>query len=209
MIPFLDVVNNWGDFAARVPNPFKESYARGGGQPIVGLDSSRAVEMEQYTGMSAYDDREPGMRSAERTRARYMERWGKRVYEARLNEVMKMTLKAFRGSKRDMVNFSEAMSISDFPNLFGDVIDRAVLANYLETPYTWNLIAHQASVSDFRPVRRFRVDGGTGILASISAGITGVDSAGALTPLDMGAQYPEDSLSDAQYTYRLFKVGKR
>ena len=99
------------------------------------------------------------------------------------------------------------MSISDFPNLFGDVIDRAVLANYLETPYTWNLVAHQAEVSDFRPVRRFRVDGGTGLLATLQ---TSTDpNPGQLLPIEQGGQYPEDYLTDAQYTYRLAKYGKR
>ncbi len=87
------------------------------------------------------------------------------------------------------------------------MIDRAVLANYLETPYTWNLIANEAQVNDFRPVKRFRIDGGTGLLGTIQ-GSDGPNP-GALTPITQGAQYPEDFLTDDQYTYQLLKYGKR
>ena len=37
----------------------------------------------------------------------------------------------------------------------------------------------------------------------------GFDSTGNLIPISQGGQYPEDSLTDAQYTYRLQKYGKR
>jgi hypothetical protein len=101
--------------------------------------------------------------------------------------------------------FREAMSISDFPNLFGDVIDRAVLANYRETPYIWNMIANQSTVNDFRAVKRFRVDYGT---ASVT------------TPIEQGGPYPETFISDnaqaagtynntGYYEYVLKKYGKR
>lgn len=131
----------------------------------------------------------------------------KKMYEARFAEACRMVVRAFTGSRRDLLNLQEAMSISDFPQLFGDVIDRSVLANYLETPYTWNLIAREAIVNDFRPVKRFRIDGGTGLLGVIQ----GADepNPGAMRPITQGGQYPEDFLTDDQYTYQLLKYGKR
>ncbi len=203
LIPFNDVLKNYGDLSrdqqlARV-NLF------GGARE--GLDATRAEHLERYSGGgNAHTDREPGYGLVSGRMARAYAQH-KRVYEAKIREVANLTLRAFNGSKRDLLNFQEAMSISDFPNLFGDVIDRAVLANYIETPYTWNMVCRVSQVNDFRPVRRFRIDGGTGLLAGLQA--SDEPNPGQLRPLEQGAQYPEDSLSDAQYTYRLFKVGKR
>ena len=191
MIPFIDVVKNFGDFRyatreSSSPRPMLEAPLRG-----------------SFENLPAYRDSsmdEPGF-GRPWTRAQ-VDVARRRMHEARLMEARGIIARAFTGSRRDLLNFHEALSISDFPNLFGDVIDRAVLANYLETPYTWNMIAHQAEVSDFRPVKRFRVDGGTGLLNTL-------DANGNMIPLTQGAQYPEDSLTDAEYTYRLSKYGKR
>lgn len=143
---------------------------------------------------------EPGMGSVRKYREANLA--NRQRYESRLAEAAKLIYRAFTGSRWDVMRLQEAMSTSDFPKLFGDVIDRSVLANYLETPYTWNLIAYQTQVNDFRPVKRFRVDGGTGLLNSL-------DSNGNMIPLTQGSQYPEDYLTDAQYTYQLQKYGKR
>lgn len=214
MTPFMDVLRNWGDFPmSLVPTGTRS------GAPLMtreGLTAhSPAEQFASYTGQWAYTDQEPGFRR--RQAAQGLVGLRKRMYESDMMAATRLLKQAFDGDEYARINLKramrggmrEALSTSDFPNLFGDVIDRAVLANYLETPYTWNLIAKEAEVNDFRPVKRFRVDGGTGLLAGISAGISGVDSAGALTPLEQGSQYPEDYLVDAAYTYRLFKVGKR
>ena len=195
MIPFSDVAKNWGDFKA----PWVKSggaFDGGDARAFEGLlrDTNRSVNEDGYAPVANYGPR-------------VIQRRGRRYYEHRMSEAAQIIYRGFNGSKRDLLNLQEAMSISDFPNLFGDVIDRAVLANYLETPYTWNLVAHQAEVSDFRPVRRFRVDGGTGLLATLQ---TSTDpNPGQLLPIEQGGQYPEDFLTDAQYTYRLAKYGKR
>ena len=42
-----------------------------------------------------------------------------------------------RGSKLDMHRFQEALTTSDFPIYFGDIIDRQVLASYAEAPQTY------------------------------------------------------------------------
>ena len=176
MINIVETAKNWGDFNAAV--------------------------LPSYEG-SAHSTQEAGY--GHPWRREYgdgVNPLRKLQYQRRLHEASKLIVRAFNGSKRDLLNLQEAMSISDFPKLFGDVIDRSVLANYLETPYTWNMIANEAQVNDFRPVKRFRIDGGTGLLGTLQAN-------GTLTPITQGAQYPEDYLTDASYTYQLLKYGKR
>lgn len=171
-ISLFETAKNWGDFKS-------------------------SEQLNPYGGNS---NAEPGFGSVRRYREAALAR--RKWYEGKLAEASRLIVKAFTGSRRDLFNLQEALSTSDFPQLFGDVIDRSVLANYLETPYTWNLIARSAQVNDFRPVKRFRIDGGTGLLAS-------TDGSGNLIPLTQGSQYPEDSLTDDQYTYQVQKYGKR
>lgn len=217
MIGFTDVIKNWGDF----PLSLAPTGVRSG-PPLTTREALNERErpttpFDSYRGGNAFTDSEPGYRRKPWQVAQTWEGMRKKLYEKDFMEAMRLLKRAFDGDSYARLDlgramrggFREALSISDFPNLFGDVIDRAVLANYIETPYTWNLVAKESDVNDFRPVKRFRVDGGTGLLAATSAGISNVDSAGALTPLEQGAQYPEDYLVDAAYTYRLFKVGKR
>jgi len=205
MTPLDDVVKNWGDFSPRITGlPSATTHpAHEGFNP--GRVSS--AELGEWSGAPRTVN-EPGFANmTHRVREVYSDVWRRRRYESRLSEAARLIYRGFNGSKRDLLNLQEAMSIGDFPNLFGDVIDRAVLANYVETPYTWNMIAHEAEVNDFRPVKRFRVDGGTGLLGPTDPTLTAF---GGLVPLERGANYPEDSLAvPAPYTYELFKRGKR
>src|SRR5262245_35339136 len=57
---------------------------------------------------------------------------------------------ALSGSRWHMWKLQEAMTTSDFPLLFGDVLDRSVLANYAETPYTWDMYCARKILNDFR-----------------------------------------------------------
>lgn len=147
---------------------------------------------------------EPGYRRvsvAEMNRARKNDIW----------EAAKLVKRAFSGDRYAMLmmgdamngRFREALSTSDFPALFGDIIDRSVLANYRETPYTWNLIANRKVCNDFRTVRRIRVDYGSGLLGGTTA------NSGALTPIAQGGPYTEQKLADGSYTYSLQKYGNR
>lgn len=188
------VAQNWGDFGTD-----GNWRARYGGMREASLNGSH-VNLDEYGGGERESPREPGYGHV--STKQMIRRYGRSNYERKMAEAAKLIVNAFRGNRRAILTLSEAMSTSDFPNLFGDVIDRAVLQNYLETPYTWNMVANASEVSDFRPVKRFRVDGGTGLLGK-------TDANGFPVPLEMGVQYPEDSLSDAEYTYRLFKRGKR
>jgi len=50
----------------------------------------------------------------------------------------------------------EAMSTDDFPLLFGDILDRSVLAAYREWPAIWPTIAERATVRDFRLAKLYK-----------------------------------------------------
>lgn len=204
MIPFAEVAKNWGDFpGGSSPVRFGSGQAREGG-----LNGSA-----EFLGDYAYGDRhreaEPGFGSPWR-KMREAHPAIQRRYQAKLYEAGKLVYRGFTGGRRETINLQEAMSIGDFPNLFGDIIDRAVLANYIETPYTWNMICHVAQVNNFLPVKRFRVDGGTGLLGPIGSNSGNLLNSGGLIPLDQGANYPEDYLTvPSPYEYQLFKRGKR
>ena len=205
MTPLDDVLKNWGDFSPRITGlPATSQHSAHEGFNPGRLSS---VELGEWSGAPRTVN-EPGFANmTHRVREVYSDTWRRRRYETRLAEAARLIHRGFNGAKRDLLNLQEAMSIGDFPNLFGDVIDRAVLANYQETPYTWNMIANEAEVNDFRPVKRFRVDGGTGLLGPTDPALTAF---GGLVPLERGANYPEDFLQvPAPYTYELFKRGKR
>jgi hypothetical protein len=92
-----------------------------------------------------------------------------------------------------MYRLMEAMSTSDFPLLFADIIDREMLGRYNEWPTVWAQIAKRGRVRDFRTVKRFKLDGAEGVLSQVP----------------QGTEYPEAALTDAAYTYSLGKYGRR
>lgn len=87
----------------------------------------------------------------------------------------------------------EAMTTSDFPLLFGDILDRQVLANYAETAQTYRNYCKIGSVRDFRNVKRNYTEGAEGLLTTVAE----------------QAPYPEVSLGEGQYTYAVNKYGQR
>ena len=114
-------------------------------------------------------------------------------YLAALDEVDDMYTRVLGGSKRAALDFTEAMSTSDFSNLFGDVLSREILANYNSTPILWDRVAKRGRVRDFRTVKRFTLDGGESVLAKVKQ----------LAP------YPAASLTDGAYSYSVEKYGRR
>ncbi len=113
-------------------------------------------------------------------------------YTARLAEAAKLVGDVMTGRQRPF-RLMEAMSTSDFPQLFGDILDRQVLANYQETPTSWQNYCRRATVPDFRTVKRFRVDGGESYLEEVG----------------QGAPYPESNVTDDEYSYAVVKYGRR
>ena len=62
----------------------------------------------------------------------------------------------------------EAMTTSDFPVLFGDVLDRQVLAAYKATEPVWKAYSKLSTVKDFKTSRRFAITGGDGMLPLVA-----------------------------------------
>lgn len=127
---------------------------------------------------------EEGTRIATRERdPRYMR---KLAFAARL-------LAEVKTGRRPAYHLQEAMSTSDFPNLFGDIIDRQLIAWYNETPVTYPAyIKVNETVPDFRTVKRFPIDGGAAVLLAVA----------------QNEEYPESSLSDGLYSYSVGKYGR-
>lgn len=114
------------------------------------------------------------------------------AYMAKLAEASKLIADVFNG-RRPAYVLKEALGTSDFPNLFADVLDRQVLANYQEAPQTYRNYVKIATVSDFRLVKRFRVDGSEAVLAAVKP----------------QAEYPESKLTDGVFSYAVGKYGRK
>ncbi len=82
-------------------------------------------------------------------------------YEQKLKETIDL-LNNTRGlpSHRQEYLIREALTTSDFPYLFGDVLDRQVLANYKAVDPVWKAFVRQSTVKDFRTAYRFAITGG-------------------------------------------------
>lgn len=112
-------------------------------------------------------------------------------YMSRLAETARFMADVTQG-RRPAYQLREALTTSDFPNLFGDIIDRQLLANYRETPATWTNYAKRGTVPDFRTVKRFEVNNAEAVLAQV----------------DQGGAYPESKLTDNAYEYSVQKYGR-
>lgn len=62
----------------------------------------------------------------------------------------------------------EALTTSDFPLLFGDVLDRQVLASYKAVDPVWKAFVKMSTVRDFRVAKRFAITGGDQVLAQVA-----------------------------------------
>jgi hypothetical protein len=114
-------------------------------------------------------------------------------YKRSLAEAARLLSNAMsRGSHQDVYRLKEAMTTSDFPYLFGDIIDRQLLANYLETAATYRNWCRIAQVADFRTVKRFAINGSEAVLAQV----------------EQQGEYPESKLSDLLYSYAVAKYGR-
>ena len=131
-------------------------------------------------------------------------------YQEQYDFCQRLVEGAMAGSKRAAILLQEAMTISDFPSLFGDVLDRSVLANYAETPYTWDMYAKRAILNDTRLARMFRVDRGAAVLDGpiVPDATTGASGSGP-TGLEQISSYPMRHREASGYTDQLYKFGCR
>lgn len=110
-----------------------------------------------------------------------------------LHEAASLIGRAFNGNRRAMLDLQEALSTSDFQHLFGDVLDRELLAQYQQVQPVWPQFARRSVVRDFRPKKFLDLLGGRGIL----------DEVGELS------EYKARQLSDAEYSLKVGKFGNR
>lgn len=113
-------------------------------------------------------------------------------YLTRLTETAKFMADILEG-RRPVHQLQEAMTTSDFPLLFGDVLDRQVLANYREHPATWRMYAKRSVVPDFRLVSRFAVSGAEATLPVVPE----------------KTEYPAAALAESRTQYSVKKYGRR
>lgn len=132
------------------------------------------------------------------------------TYQRMYDEARRLVDNAMRGDRWAGLRLQEALTTSDFPYLFGDIIDRSVLANYAETPYTWPMYIKRATISDFRLARIFRVDRGAAVLdGPITPDATYGASGAGSTGIEQISEYPMRKRVDARYSDQLYKFGAR
>lgn len=99
------------------------------------------------------------------------------------------------GNRRAYRHFEEALSVSDFPLLFGFTVTRIMLDRYALYPSTWERIARRRVVPDFRLIDVKRRAYGAG---------------GRMLEVPELAEYPEVSLVEQNpVQYRLKKFGRK
>lgn len=114
------------------------------------------------------------------------------IYRRALAEAAELVSGVYKG-RVPMYRLQEAMSTSDFPLLFGDILDRQLLGLYQEWSTTWSMVARRSTVRDFRTVSRFATDGAEAVLAAVP----------------QGSEYPEAGISETRYQYAVTKYGRR
>ena len=90
------------------------------------------------------------------------------AYLGRLARLTSLFSEAMDGDRRAHYLLQETMTTSDFPVLFGDVLDRQMLAMYTDWPSTWPSMANRRTVNDFRNVKLYPpLTGATGRLEAV------------------------------------------
>jgi len=90
-------------------------------------------------------------------------------YEQKLKETIDLLSNA-RGlppHRREYL-LREALTTSDFPYLFGDVLDRQVLASYKAVEPAWKPFTKMSTVNDFKTAYRFAITGGDQYLDEVA-----------------------------------------
>lgn len=113
--------------------------------------------------------------------------WERRVAEAA--ELLANVKTGRWGTHR----LKEAMTTSDFPLLFGDLLYRQMLGNYQPYPVTYPGYFRIVEVNDFRKINMYAIDGGTSRLTAV----------GEKEP------YPEIKFAETRYQLQVAKYGRR
>ena len=131
-------------------------------------------------------------------------------YQRHFDEARWLIEGTMKGSWRHAGILKEALTSSDFPLYFGDVLDRTMLANYAETSYSWDMYCKRATLNDTTRIARImRVDRGAAVLDGPiipnSYGATGTGPKG----LEQLSEYPLRRRVISGYTDQLYKFGCR
>lgn len=145
------------------------------------LELIESIRAEQADVQRLFGDAGQGVRSRQRDPK----------YLGRLAEAATFLAGVYNG-ERPLHQLREALTTSDFPYLFGDILDRQMLANYQEAPYSWARYCKRGRVRDFRQVKRFALNG----------------AEGALEQVPQLTAYPAATMGDASYPYTVAKYGK-
>jgi len=89
-------------------------------------------------------------------------------YEQKLKETVDLLSNAHNlpAHKHEYL-IREALTTSDFPYLFGDVLDRQVLASYKAVDPVWKAFTKLSTNRDFKDSYRFAITGGDQVLARV------------------------------------------
>lgn len=115
--------------------------------------------------------------------------------DARYQRALVECAKLIDGARRDRTmrfRLEESMSTSDFPLLFGDILDRQMLGMYADIVPTFGNYMRVGTVNDFRPAYRYDVTGGDGMLL----------------PVAELAEYKSTNLSENRWPISVAKYGR-
>lgn len=118
---------------------------------------------------------------------------GRRVDPQALATFAELLSEAMDGNRKSQYILEETMSTSDFPLLFGTILDRQIYGAYQLTEPTYRNYVRVGSVRDFRTADRFAINGGQGLLTTVKE----------LAP------YPERSVAEARYQVNVAKYGTK
>jgi hypothetical protein len=95
--------------------------------------------------------------------------------------------------RRPEWHLQEAMGTDDFPLLFGDLLYRQLLGNYMPWPVTYPAWMRVVDVKDFRALNLYTIDGGQGILPQVKE----------------HEPYSEITFQEGHYSISVLKYGQR
>uniref|UniRef100_A0A6M3KUT9 Putative structural protein n=1 Tax=viral metagenome TaxID=1070528 RepID=A0A6M3KUT9_9ZZZZ len=115
-------------------------------------------------------------------------------HDERLLEVVNLLTnkEGYASHKREYL-LREAMTTSDFPYLFGEVLDRQLLAGFKDTPQVMPRICRPGRVKDFRTVHRYEISDGDQRLEKVAE----------------KGEYLASDRDEAKYYYAISKYGRQ
>jgi hypothetical protein len=157
------------------------------------LEALEIQEREVHNAQTLFSAREDGT-SVSAGRNRFRGRVNQLEYKKNLTAALKFVNEVVSGAKHPYL-LQEVMTTDDFPQYMGDILDRQLLANYVEWPATWTAYAKRSLVNDFKD-------------AKLIPPVYGADG-----PLDIvpeADQYPDANLSEqAPILWHVQKYGRR